>query len=116
MIGTRLQIIILVGLLVVLTFMVVHIRRKKLDFRLCLPWLFLILVCIILTCFPKLLDMIAGLIGIAAPVNMLFLCGFGISLLIIYILTVAVSKLTANVFTLTQKVALLEKELKESKK
>ena len=109
MIDLKLQIIILVGLLAVLTIMIVHIKKKKLDFKFCLPWL-------LLTCFPKLLDMVAGLIGIATPVNMLFLCGFGISLLIIYVLTVAVSKLTANVCTLTQKVALLEKELKEKEK
>ena len=116
MIDLKLQIIILVGLLAVLTIMIIHIKKKKLDFKFCLPWLLLILVCIVLTCFPKLLDMVAGLIGIATPVNMLFLCGFGISLLIIYVLTVAVSKLTANVCILTQKVALLEKELKEKEK
>ena len=113
MIDFKLQIIILVGLAIVFTIMIVHIKKKKLDFKFCLPWLLLIFVCIILTCFPKLLDMVAGLIGIATPVNMLFLCGFGISLLIIYVLTVAVSKLTANVCALTQKVALLEKELRE---
>lgn len=114
----RIQIIILVALIFIFAFMIFHINKKKLEFRFCLPWLLFLLVCIILTCFPKLLDWFAGVVGIATPINMLFLCGFGISLFIIYVLTVAVSKLTANVSLLTQKIALLEKELesKEEKK
>lgn len=114
----RIQIIILIALVFILAFMIFHINKKKLEFRFCLPWLLFLVVCIILTCFPNLLDWFAGLVGIATPMNMLFLCGFGISLFIIYVLTVAVSKLTANVSLLTQKIALLEKELesKEDKK
>lgn len=112
----RLQIIILAALLFVFAFMIFHINKKKLDFKFCLPWLLLLLVCIILTCFPKLLDWFSGVVGIATPINMLFLCGFAISLLIIYVLTMAVSKLTANVCLLTQKIALLEKKLEEQSK
>lgn len=116
--STRIQIIILIALIIIFAFMIFHINKKKLEFRFCLPWMLFLLVCIILTCFPSLLDWFAGLVGIATPMNMLFLCGFVIALFIIYILTVAVSKLTANVSLLTQKIALLEKELadREEKK
>ena len=43
MIDLKLQIIILVGLLAVLTIMIVHIKKKKLDFKFCLPWLLLMI-------------------------------------------------------------------------
>lgn len=109
--STKLQIIILIVLVFVFLFMIFHICKKKLDFKFCLPWLLFIFVCIILTCFPQLLDLFSKAVGIETPVNTLFVCGFAISLFIIYTLTVAVSKLTANVCKLTQKIALLEKEL-----
>ena len=48
--------------------------------------------------------------------NLLFVCGFMLALLIIYPLTRAISKLMDQVRTLTQKVALLESELREAKK
>lgn len=109
--STRIQIIILIALIFIFAFMIFHIYKKKLEFRFCLPWMLFMLVCIVLTCFPSLLSWFAGVVGIATPINMLFLCGFVLALFIIYILTVAVSKLTANVSLLTQKIAILEKEL-----
>ena len=48
--------------------------------------------------------------------NMLFVSGFLLTLLIIFTLTRAVSKLMDQVRTLTQKVALLESELRGAKK
>jgi len=48
--------------------------------------------------------------------NMLFICGFCIALFIIYVLTVAISKHSATITLLTQRVAILEKELEEKEK
>ena len=47
---------------------------------------------------------------------MLFICGFCIALFIIYVLTVAISKHSATITLLTQRVAILEKELEEKEK
>ena len=76
----------------------------------------MIVALMVLTTFPKLLTVISDLVGIAAPMNLLFFFGFVISMTIIYILTVAVSKMSENIRTLTQKVAILEKELVDIKK
>lgn len=70
--STRIQIIILAALILVFALMIFHINKKKLDFKFCLPWMLFILVCIILTCFPVILDRVAWLVGIASPMNMLF--------------------------------------------
>ena len=114
--STRIQIIILAALILVFALMIFHINKKKLDFKFCLPWMLFILVCIILTCFPVILDRVAWLVGIASPMNMLFICGFCIALFIIYVLTVAISKHSATITLLTQRVAILEKELEEKEK
>ena len=113
--STKLQIIILVALIFLFIFMIVHINKRKLEFKFCLPWLLFLLVCIILTCFPKLLYWFSNLVGIATPINVLFLAGFCLSLCIIYVLTMAISKLTSNMTTLTQRIALLEKEIEDLK-
>ena len=106
----RLQIILLAMLFCVLAGMVTQIKRKKLELKYTLSWFVLIIVLIVLTCFPRLLIVIAEFLGIAAPVNMIFFLGFCSSLVIIYTLTVAISKMSDNIRSLTQKIALLEKE------
>lgn len=106
--SVRLQIILLIILFIVLLFLVHQVKRKKLDLKYTLSWFALILVLILLTCFPKLLSIIAKFLGITTPVNMIFFCGFCFSLVIIYTLTIAISKMADDIRCLTQKVALLE--------
>ncbi|MCI8299133.1 MAG: DUF2304 domain-containing protein [Lachnospiraceae bacterium] len=105
----RLQVILLVLLIFILIGMVTQIKRKKLDLKYTLSWFALIIALIVLTCFPKLLIVIADFLGITTPINMIFFCGFCFSLIIIYTLTVAISKMSDNIRSLTQKIALLEK-------
>ena len=81
-----------------------------------MPVLMITFTADVLTCFPVILDKVAWLVGIASPMNMLFICGFCIALFIIYVLTVAISKHSATITLLTQRVAILEKELEEKEK
>ena len=60
-----------------------------------------------------LLNVVSGFLGIYAPVNMIFFLGFCFSLLIIFSLTVALSRLSNSVRTLDQMVALNEKRLQD---
>lgn len=109
----RLQVILLILLVCILLGMITQIKRKKLDLKYTLSWFALIIALIILTCFPKLLIVIADFLGITTPINMIFFCGFCFSLVIIYTLTVAISKMADNIRSLTQKIALLEKGEKD---
>lgn len=106
----KLQIILLVVLLIVMFLLIRQVKRKKLDLKYTLSWLLLVIVLIILTCFPKLLTILAEFLGITSPINMIFFCGFCFSLVIIYTLTIAISKMADNIRCLAQKIALLEKE------
>ncbi len=72
----KLQVILLVMLGCLLVGMVTQIKRKKLDLKYSLSWFVLIIALIILTCFPKLLIIIADFLGITTPINMIFFCGF----------------------------------------
>lgn len=108
----RLQIII--GVLIVLALLVIcnMVRKKKLDLKYALVWLLAGFLVLVFDIFPQLLGIITGLLGIGLPVNMLFFLGFVFSLLIIFVLTVSVSRLSEKVKRLTQEIALLEKDIK----
>jgi len=112
----KLQILIIAALAIALVFIILQIRNRKLDLKYSLTWFFLILALLILTIFPQILTFFSNLVGFGSQMNMLFVSGFLLTLLIIFTLTRAVSKLMDQVRTLTQKVALLERELREAKK
>ena len=87
------------------------IRKKKLELRYALAWLFVGLGVLILDCFPQLIDWLSKQLGIASPVNMLFFLGFCFSLIIIFVLTVAISRMSIRIKQLAQEVALLTEEV-----
>ncbi|MFR8352253.1 MAG: DUF2304 domain-containing protein [Blautia obeum] len=64
----------------------------------------------IFTLFPNLMQKLANVLGIYSPVNMIFFIGFVLSLVIIFTLTVALSRVTARVRKLAQMIALQEDE------
>ena len=102
----RIQIIIAVGVLVALSVIVNMIRRKSIEPRYALVWFLVGISVLLLDCFPNLMEWISVQLGIASPVNMLFFCGFCFSLIIIFILTTAISRLSNRIKQLAQEMAL----------
>ena len=113
MMTVRLQVVIAAAILVVLAVLVNMIRRKSLELKYALPWMLVMAALFVFACAPQLLNVVSEFLGIYAPVNMIFFLGFCFSLLIIFSLTVALSRLSNNVRTLDQIVALNEKKLEE---
>ena len=108
--NVRLQIIVAVVIFVALGVIVNMIRKKALELRYALAWLIVGAGVLILDIFPGVMEMMASLLGIYSPVNMLFFLGFCFSLIIIFVLTVAVSRMSIRVKELTQELALHERE------
>ena len=113
MMTVRLQVVIDAAILVVLAVLVNMIRRKSLELKYALPWMLVRAALFVFACAPQLLNVVSEFLGIYAPVNMIFFLGFCFSLLIIFSLTVALSRLSNSVRTLDQIVALNEKKLEE---
>lgn len=111
----RIQIIVGVIVLLALCVIINMIRQKKLELRYALSWLGVGVAILILDCFPQLITWISKKVGIASPVNMLFFFGFCFSLMIIFVLTVAVSRMSIRIKELTQELALFEKRSREEK-
>lgn len=107
----KLQIIIALIILISLVALINLIRKNKLDLKYSLSWILLGVGILVFDLFPGLTSLLAALLGIDVPVNMLFFLGFCFSLLIIFSLTVAVSRLSKRVTKLTQELALFSKKL-----
>ena len=105
----RIQIIIGVIVIFALCIIVNMIREKKLELRYALAWLGVGIAILVLDCFPQVITWLAIKVGIASPINMLFFLGFCFSLVIIFILTVAVSRSSIRIKHLAQELALYEK-------
>lgn len=112
----QLRIILFILILLTFALFVNQIKQKKLKLQYTLTWMMLLLFILVVTVFPEILGFVANLMGIALPINMIFFFGFMFNLVIIYRLTMAVSKQSEEIKFLTQKVALLEKEINDKHK
>ncbi|MFQ7156533.1 MAG: DUF2304 domain-containing protein [Merdimonas faecis] len=110
----KLQIIIAVAILFALGIIINMIRKKALELRYALAWLIVGVGVFVLDIFPGIMVKLASVLGIYSPVNMLFFLGFCFSLVIIFVLTVAVSRMSIRIKELTQELALYEKENRDN--
>jgi len=96
-----------------LGFLVNRIIKYKLELKYSLLWLFLSLLTILLAVIPRLSFHLASWIGIKTPVNVLFLCGILVSLMIVFSLTVALSRHRVRIRYLTQELGLYKLDLEK---
>jgi len=114
MITNKARIMIVVILIIMIIWLIRQVRNFKLDLRYTLSWFFLTVALLLLSLFPSLLTGIARFMGIYSPVNMIFFCGFLFSLVVIYTLTIAVSKMSNEIRRLTQEIALIKEKQEET--
>lgn len=113
MMTTKIQIIIGVCLLIAFVMIVNMIKKRNLELKYALSWLAALFFVFIFDCFPRLLNKLSSILGIWAPVNMIFFLGFCFSLVIIFILTVTLSRMSERVRRLSQAVALNEEKIEQ---
>ena len=89
------------------------LRRRRLIERYALIWLGSSLVLLCLAIWKGLLDRVAEAMGIATPVNALFMIAFGFVLLLLLHFSLAISRLSNETKVLAQVVARLDSELRE---
>lgn len=113
MMTAKIQIIIGLCLIVALILIVNMIKRRSLELKYALSWLIAIFFVLVIDCFPVLLVKLSALLGIWAPVNMIFFLGFCFSLMIIFVLTVTLSRMSERVRKLSQAIALNEEKIEQ---
>lgn len=100
------QVIIAVIIIAALVVIVNMVKKKALELRYALAWIVVGVCILILDIFPKLIEKLSIMMGIYSPINMLFFWGFCFSLGIIFVLTVAVSRMSIRIKELAQELAL----------
>lgn len=89
------------------------IRKSKISLKYALSWIFLGLFFIVLSIYPKLIDMTSDLIRIHSPVNTLFLGIILVLLVMLFTLTMAISKLKEQVTNVSQELGILKKKVED---
>ena len=109
----RLQMVICGAVLAIFALLVRMIWKKNIDLRYALPWLCLCVGMLILDFFPGITSWLAELMGISLPINMMFFLGFCFCLLIIFTITMSLSRMVRKQKQLAQELALLRREVEE---
>ena len=110
---SRIQILAVVASGLLLLVVLELVRRRRLMERYALLWLFSAVVLLGLSSFRGLLEDAASLIGIAYPPSALFFIAFAFVLVLLLHFSLAVSKLTDQSKVLAQRLALLDKRLRD---
>jgi len=109
----RIRIILLILLGIGLAVVVNMVRKRVLELKYVLVWLFSDIILVFLVIFPGLIKKITDMLGIYSQMNMIFFLGFLLSVFIIFTLTVTISKETAEVRRMSQTIAMLHKEVQQ---
>ena len=104
----RFQIIIGVVLVLAMLLILQQVRKNKLNLRFALLWLVLGVLMLIIDIFPEIITFVASALGLELASNLLFFLGICFTLILVFGLTLKVSKLNDEVKRLTQEVALLK--------
>lgn len=108
-----LQIAMLLAVAVYFFFLFHLLKKKRLNIKYTLLWIFSGVLMLILALFPRILDVFAKMIGIYEPTNALFAVIFFCIIIILMSLTAIVSKMSEQNKRLTQTIALIEKRLRD---
>lgn len=109
----KVQVVAAVLLLLALVFVINMIRKRALELKYALAWIAVLTLVLLVDMVPAILNVLSYVFGIATPVNTLFLLALCFAVLLIFILTVAVSRMAERIRKLSQAVALNEEKIRE---
>lgn len=92
-----------------------QIRRGKMNLNHSLLWILISLALLLIAIFPSVAIRLSALMGIGTPVNLVFLFFAFFSIILFIYLTNVISKTDRINRRLVQKMALMEKEIREIK-
>lgn len=108
-----LHIILIIAVITFNVIIIYYLAKNKLNLKYSLVWLAAGAGMFILSVFPDIVTVMGTLIGIATPVNTVFLFAGMFMILIIFTLTIIVSHMNNRIYRMVQEQALLEKRVRE---
>lgn len=111
-----LRIALIAGVIIYMAFILVLLRKKKLNLKYSLLWLLSAVFLLLCAIFPQIVTFVGAVLGIQSQVNAIFLIVVFFMLLLLISLTSIVSKQKSEIRTLVQQVAIIEKRLRDLEK
>ncbi|ALU13509.1 hypothetical protein ACH52_0680 [Eubacterium limosum] len=109
----NLRLFLVICILVYLGIIINLLRKKKLNLKYTLIWLFSGIIMLVVSIFPQIINFLSSIIGIVDVTNAVFILEGMFVLVILLSLTSIVSHFNDRNRELIQKVALLEKRVRE---
>ena len=94
--------------ILVCTFVIIQVRHQRMKERYAALWLIIGAIIIVLGAFPTLLNGVANFVGVALPVNLLFLLSILLLMGVSIHLTLELSRLSEKTRILAEEVAILK--------
>lgn len=107
----KLQILLFIGVALILLVNLSMIKDRKLELKYALTWIISTVLILVAVANPAILEFVASLLGIQSAMNMIFFLGFVFLLVMTFVLTVSLSRVTARVRRLAQMQALNENKI-----
>jgi hypothetical protein len=111
---TRIQLVAIAASGALLLLVLELVRRRRFLERYAITWLLSAIVLLGLAIWKGLLTEVASAIGIIYPPNALFVIAFGFVLVLLLHFSLAVSRLSDQTKVLAQRLALLEKRMRDN--
>ncbi|MCX8131250.1 MAG: DUF2304 domain-containing protein [Clostridia bacterium] len=108
-----LQVILIISSTLFFVFIFNMVRNKRLELKYALTWMLTSFSFIILSVFPEVLYFVSAVLHIELPVNTLFLSVIFFLLVIVFTLTIALSRNANRVKTLTQEIGILKLKIEK---
>ncbi len=109
--NTILQLILITITASFCLFILAVTRKKKLSYKYTLLWLLFGVVTLLCAIFPSIVTNLAGLLHIKEPTNALFLIYIFFMIILIFYISIALSKMNEKLTKLIQRSAILEYEI-----
>ncbi|MGI6084163.1 MAG: DUF2304 domain-containing protein [Acetivibrionales bacterium] len=106
---------LIIGSVLFFVFIINMVRTKKLELKYALIWILTSLSFIIMSVFPETVFMVARILEVEVAANALFLCIIFLLLLMVFALTVAVSRQAGRIKRLVQEMGILKSEIEDNK-
>lgn len=113
MISTELRLVIILVVLLFITLIITAIRKRKLNISFSLFWLVTGVLLLIAVLIPNFIEMVSTTLGFEKASNMIFFISIFILLILVFNITIIISKLHKNIINLTQEVSSLKHIIKE---
>jgi hypothetical protein len=112
MMTLKIKLIIIFVILLAIGAIVNLIRKKSLELKYALTWMILSLGLLIIVLIPGLLEAMASALGIYNVMNMVFFVGFIFAIILIFGLTMSMSRNSDRVRKMAQYIALNEYKIR----